>query len=68
MKKVVVLLPTYNEKDNIEKFTNEVLNQEKDLSGWNVEVLIVDSDSPDGTGKIAATMTKKKSPCTFFKS
>lgn len=53
MRKVVVLLPTYNEKTNIGKFAEEVLAQEKNLPGYRIEVLIVDSDSPDGTGEEA---------------
>lgn len=52
MKKVAVILPTYNEKDNIEGFISEVLNQEKFLPGHSLEILVVDSHSPDGTGEI----------------
>lgn len=59
MRKVVVLLPTYNEKANIRKFTDEVLAQEKQLPGYKIEVLIVDSDSPDGTGEIAEQMARE---------
>lgn len=60
-KKVVVLLPTYNEKQNISKFTQEVLSQEEKLPGYRIEVLIVDSHSPDGTLEIAQEMEKKNS-------
>ncbi len=59
MKKIVVVLPTYNEKENIENFTNEVLAQEKELPGYSIEALIVDSHSPDGTGKIAKKMVEE---------
>lgn len=59
LKKVIVVLPTYNEKANIESFTNEVLNQEKDIPGIDLEVLIVDSHSPDGTGQLAQKLSKK---------
>ncbi len=58
LRKVVVLLPTFNEKDNIDSFVEEVLNQEKNLPGYKLEVLIVDSGSPDGTGKIAQQLEK----------
>ena len=47
MKKIVVI-PTYNEKENIEAITRAVLDVDPDT-----EVLIVDDNSPDGTGKIA---------------
>lgn len=52
-KKAVVLLYTYNEKENLEKFVCEVMAEEKNAPGWTVEVLIADSSSPDGTYKIA---------------
>ena len=47
MKKIVVI-PTYNEKENVEAITRAVLEVDPDT-----EVLIVDDNSPDGTGKIA---------------
>lgn len=66
-KKVVVVLPTYNEKQNIEKFTNAVLAQEKNLpQGYSLEILIVDSKSPDGTGEIAKDLAKKNSKVHFL--
>ena len=58
-KKVVVVLPTFNEKDSLEHFTQEVLATEKQMPGWKVEVVITDSSSPDGTGKIAEKMAKE---------
>ena len=44
----VVVIPTYNERDNIEKLVREVL-----LQGEEVHLLVVDDNSPDGTGEIA---------------
>lgn len=41
------MLPTYNEKENIEKIVGEVLKHS------NVNIVIVDDSSPDGTGEIA---------------
>lgn len=66
MKKLVVVLPTYNEKDNLEKFVSEVLSQEKNLSGWRVDILIADSGSPDGTGEIAKRLASKNSHVHFI--
>ncbi len=46
--KVITIVPTYNEKENIELLVGEIL----DLP-IPVDVIIVDDNSPDGTGKIA---------------
>lgn len=61
MKKVVVVLPTYNEKRNLEGFVKKVLDQENKMPGWRVEVVITDSTSPDGTGQLAQKLAKENS-------
>ena len=52
--KTLVIIPTYNERENIERIVPLVL--EKDPS---IHVLIVDDNSPDGTGQIADSMAKE---------
>jgi dolichol-phosphate mannosyltransferase len=44
----IVVIPTYNESENIEAHVTEVLERNP-----SVAVLIVDDNSPDGTGRIA---------------
>lgn len=46
--KAIVIIPTYNERDNIVRLAGEILKQHPAL-----HILIVDDNSPDGTGKIA---------------
>ena len=46
MEKVLVIVPTYNEKDNIQKLISQVLAVSPEI-----EMLIVDDNSPDGTGR-----------------
>jgi dolichol-phosphate mannosyltransferase len=46
---VWVILPTYNEAENLERITDAILEQLPE-SG---RVLVVDDNSPDGTGEIA---------------
>lgn len=46
--RALVVVPTYNEKENIAKLVAAVLQQDPRL-----EMLIVDDSSPDGTGDIA---------------
>src|SRR4030081_1003919 len=43
----LVVLPTYNERENIEPIVAAILGQSADF-----EVLVVDDNSPDGTGRI----------------
>ncbi|RKY77427.1 polyprenol monophosphomannose synthase [candidate division KSB1 bacterium] len=56
MEKILVILPTYNEKDNIRKIISEILKE-----GNNVEVLVIDDNSPDGTGDIVSDIIKNNS-------
>jgi dolichol-phosphate mannosyltransferase len=49
--KALVIIPTYNEAENVEAITKAVLEQNEIL-----EVLIVDDNSPDGTGLIVTKM------------
>ena len=43
----LIIIPTYNEKENIEKIIRKIFSLEKDF-----HILIVDDDSPDGTSSI----------------
>ena len=45
--RALVIVPTYNERENIERLISEVLGQDPRL-----EILVVDDNSPDGTGAI----------------
>ncbi len=51
----VVLLPTYNERRNIEKIIPAI------LSAADVDIIVLDDNSPDGTGKIAETIADANS-------
>ncbi len=52
--RVLVFTPTYNERDNVEEFARQVLSIGRDL-----ELLVVDDNSPDGTGEIAERLAAK---------
>ncbi len=49
--KTIIIIPTYNEKDNIEKMINTVISMPD-----YIEVLIVDDNSPDGTAQIVESL------------
>ncbi len=55
-KKALVIVPTYNESENIPKLIPEILKQDK-----RIEVLIVDDNSPDGTAELVKNVMKKNS-------
>ncbi|MEO0085227.1 MAG: glycosyltransferase, partial [candidate division WOR-3 bacterium] len=51
MERGLVIMPTYNEAENIERIIPEVLSQSPKL-----DVLVIDDNSPDGTGDIVERM------------
>lgn len=55
MNRALVCIPTYNEADNLEPITQAVLQAEP-----RVDILVVDDNSPDGTGKIADSLAAKE--------
>jgi dolichol-phosphate mannosyltransferase len=50
----LIIIPTYNEKENIEKIICKVFSLEKDF-----HILIVDDGSPDGTANIVKNLQKE---------
>lgn len=50
----LVIIPTYNERNNIQKIVERVLSLNNSF-----RVLIIDDNSPDGTGIIAGELSKK---------
>lgn len=55
MKKYLVVIPTYNEKENIENIIDAVFALSKPF-----HVLVVDDNSPDGTSKIVQNLIDNK--------
>jgi len=54
-KKTMVVIPTYNEADNLPAIVGELLA----LDVPNLEILIVDDNSPDGTGEVAEELRSR---------
>ena len=57
--KVVVIIPTYNEKGNIERIvpiTEEVF---KKIKNYEMAILVADDNSPDGTAEGVMELAKK---------
>lgn len=54
MQDTLVIIPTYNEKENIQKIIKATFSQEKSF-----DILIVDDNSPDGTSTIVKELQKE---------
>ncbi|MFH1286761.1 MAG: polyprenol monophosphomannose synthase [Candidatus Magasanikbacteria bacterium] len=49
----IIVIPTYNEKENIEELVKQIFDQ----SVKNLEIIVVDDNSPDGTATIVERLS-----------
>ena len=54
MRDTLVIIPTFNEKENIENIIRATFSQEKKF-----DILIVDDSSPDGTNEIVKNLQRE---------
>ncbi len=54
-KSVSIILPTYNERETIEELLTEIIR----LLPRDAEIVVVDDDSPDGTGEIVESFHRE---------
>jgi len=60
MDKVVIVMPAFNEAENIGPMVEELCGKEfPKIAGADMHVLVVDANSPDGTGKIVKDKQSK---------
>lgn len=59
MKKAVIILPTYNEKENIKTLIPKIFHMAKKITNWQISILVVDDYSPDNTAKIVEKLQEK---------
>jgi dolichol-phosphate mannosyltransferase len=52
--KTLVVIPTYNERENLERLVQQLLDLPEPL-----ELLVVDDSSPDGTGQVADRLAER---------
>ncbi|OQD43092.1 dolichyl-phosphate beta-D-mannosyltransferase [Croceivirga radicis] len=57
-KTVLIIIPTYNEKDNINEILSKVFAEQNNLDEHLLHVLIVDDNSPDGTAAVVNSLMK----------
>ena len=63
MERTLIIIPTYNEIDNVEAIINKVFE-----TGLDLDVLVVDDKSPDGTDKIVIELMSKYKAQLFLES
>ncbi|MFC2085533.1 polyprenol monophosphomannose synthase [Bacteroidota bacterium] len=54
MKKSIVIIPTYNELNNIKKVVHQIIELLPDIN-----ILVIDDNSPDGTGEFVEELASK---------
>jgi dolichol-phosphate mannosyltransferase len=59
--RTLVIVPTYNERDNLPLLVPAILNADADL-----DMLIVDDNSPDGTGELAEELAAREPRLTVL--
>ena len=60
MDRIVVVMPTFKEAENIGKMIDELVGKEfPTIKGADMQLLVVDANSPDGTGKIVQEKQKE---------
>ena len=61
MQDTLVIIPTYNEKENIEKIIRATFSQKKSF-----DILVVDDSSPDGTADIVKKLQEEYPKSLFL--
>jgi len=59
MKKAIIIIPTYNEKDNVPVVIPALMEVFKKVTNWDLQILIVDDTSPDKTYEVVKDLQKK---------
>ena len=65
-----IILPIYNEKDNIPIILNKLLNCQKKIKNFELKIIFVDDNSTDGSGELLKKINfkyKKKVSVIFRK-
>lgn len=59
LEKVTIVIPTYNEADNISDLIISLIQIFSKNNDYTFNILVVDDNSPDGTGEIVDKLNKK---------
>jgi glycosyltransferase involved in cell wall biosynthesis len=64
--RLVVNIPTYCERENIEEVIKKVLSSTKKIPNVDVHILVSDSHSPDKTGEIVKKLSQNNSKIHYL--
>lgn len=59
MKRAIVVIPTYNERANIERVIKRLLEVFAKIDHWQMSILVVDDTSPDKTYQLVEELSKR---------
>ncbi len=59
MQKAIIIIPTYNERENIQKVVPILEKVFERITTWNMHILVVDDNSPDKTADVVRDLQKK---------
>jgi dolichol-phosphate mannosyltransferase len=62
MVRALIIIPTYNERDNIVRIIHEVLAEQPKCLDAELSILVVDDNSPDGTSSVVAALQALEDP------
>jgi dolichol-phosphate mannosyltransferase len=63
--KLGIAIPTYNEVGNVPKLIDQIHSNLGKIPGLETTILIIDDNSPDGTGKLVKKLSKKYAAKNF---
>jgi dolichol-phosphate mannosyltransferase len=64
-RKISFVLPTYNERENIVKLIEKIQTVSK-KHNFNIEIIVIDDNSPDGTANVVKELNKKYNNIRLF--
>jgi dolichol-phosphate mannosyltransferase len=62
MTRALLIIPTYNERENVDRLVKEVFAQQANVPDVELNILIVDDNSPDGTADVVKELQAKGDP------
>ena len=66
MQKAFIIIPTYNERENIQKVIPILLKVFSKIKQWDMQILVVDDSSPDKTADVVRELEKKDKRIHLF--